>query len=215
MARREGGRRSGRGAHRQAGSLSQLPWQQVRNSYKPVEVLSEDQLDAIHRAALKILEELGVEFMSPRALDILAAGGAQVERSSGLVRFARALVEECLATAPERFAITPRNDARALEVGADAVIFGLVNGPPFVTDLDRGRRDGNFEDYKNLLRLGQSLNIVQYVTNQSVAPMDLPAETRYLDCYHAILTLTDKSFYATAVGRDRVEDALEMVAIAR
>lgn len=215
MSRREGGRRGGRGAQRQAAGLNQLPWQQVRNPYKPVEVLSADQVEAIHRAALRILEELGVEFMSGQALDILAAGGATVERASGLVRFDRGLVEESLARVPARFTMTPRNDARALEVGGDAAIFGLVNGPPFVTDLDRGRRDGNFEDYRNLLRLGQSLNIVQYVTNQSVAPMDLPPETRHLDCYQSILTLTDKSFYATAVGRDRVEDALEMVALAR
>lgn len=215
MSRREGGRRAGRGAQRQAAGLNQLPWQQIRNPYKPVEVLSADQVEAIHQAALRILEELGIEFMSTRALELLASGGADVERASGLVRFDRALVEDCIAKAPERFTITPRNDARALQVGGDAVLFGLVNGPPFVTDLDRGRRDGNFEDYLNLLRLGQSLNIVQYVTHQSVAPMDLPAETRYLDCYQAILTLTDKAFYATAVGAERVEDALEMVAIAR
>ncbi|SME88529.1 trimethylamine---corrinoid protein Co-methyltransferase [Tistlia consotensis] len=215
MSRREGGRRSGRGAQRQAGGLQQLPWQQVRNPYKPVEVLSEDQVEAIHQAALRILEELGIEFMSDRALDRLAAGGAEVERASGLVRFDRGLVEQSLATVPERFTMTPRNDAKALEIGGDAAIFGLVNGPPFVTDLDRGRRDGNFADYLNLLRLGQSLNIVQYVTHQAVAPMDLPADTRFLDCYEAILTLTDKAFYGTAVGAERVVDALEMVAIAR
>ncbi len=214
MGRREGGGRSGRGAQRQAAGPQQLTWRQVRNPYRPVAVLSDDQVEAIHRAALRILEELGIEVMSDQALDRLAAGGAEVERASGLVRFDRGLVEQALASAPDRFTMTPRNPARALELGGDAAIFGLVNGPPFVTDLDRGRRDGNFADYQDLLRLGQSLNIVQYVTHQSVAPMDLPAETRYLDCYQAILTLTDKAFYAAATGRERVEDALEMVALA-
>ncbi len=62
--RREGGR-----ARRSAGArLPQLPWTSVTNPYAPMEVLSADQLEAIHTTSMRILEELGIEVMSARAL---------------------------------------------------------------------------------------------------------------------------------------------------
>lgn len=217
MARGEERRRRGgrAGVGRDASVIQQPPWRQLVNPFAPLEVLSADQLEAVHQTSMRILEEIGIEFMSPRALDLLARAGAQVDHSSGLVKLDRGLVAEQLAKAPASVTLTPRNGSRALEIGGRNLVFSLVAGPPNVHDLDRGRRSGNFADYCDLLRLAQSLNIVHYIGNQVVAPVDLPAETRHLDCYHANLTLTDRCFHATAIGAERVVDAAEMMAISR
>jgi len=61
--RREGGR-----GRRAPGRLPQLPWQSLTNPYAPMEVLSADQLEAIHLTSLRILEEFGIELMSPGAV---------------------------------------------------------------------------------------------------------------------------------------------------
>ena len=69
-------RRDGSRARRSTGAaLPQLPWRDVRNPYRPLDVLSEDQVEAIHRTSLRILGELGIELMSPHAREIMRAYG--------------------------------------------------------------------------------------------------------------------------------------------
>lgn len=209
--RREAGR-----ARRSAGAaLPQLPWRQLRNPYAPLEILSPDQLQAIHAASLCVLEEVGIELMSARARQLFRAAGARVDETSGLVRIDRGLVDAALAAAPREFVLTPRNRARRLAFGADHVNFGLVAGPPTVHDLDRGRRPGNFADYCDFIRLAQHFNIIHLIGNQVCAPMDLPANSRHLDAYRANLIHSDRAYHCSAIGAGRALDGIRMMAIAR
>ena len=72
-----------------------------------------------------------------------------------------------------------------LTFGGNHINFGSVASAPNVSDLDRGRRPGNFADYCDLLRLAQSLNVIQFVAGYPVEPSDLPPATRHLDAHHA------------------------------
>ena len=67
------------------------PLEPIRSPYR-VRFLGEDQLDQLQAATLRILEEVGVKFPSPMALEILADHGAKVDRASQVVRFPRDLV---------------------------------------------------------------------------------------------------------------------------
>lgn len=196
-------------------ALQQLPWRQVTNPYRPIEVLSADQLEAIHEASLTVLEDIGIEFMGDAALDLLAASGAEVDRDSRLVRFDRGLVAEMLAKARPSVTLTPRNPERTIVLGGNHINFGLVAGPPNVHDFERGRRSGNYEDYCRLLSLAQSFNIIHLVGNQPVAPIELPAESRHLDCYVANVTYTDRVYHCSAIGRGRAFDGIDIAAISR
>ena len=200
---------------RSGGGVQQLPWRSVRNPYRPVEVLSADQLESIHDTSLRILEEVGIEFLSEPALDLLDASGAEVERASGLVRFDRGLIAETVAKAPSEVTLTPRNPAHGITLGGNHVNFSLVAGPPNVHDRERGRRDGNYADYCDLLRLCQSFNIIHCLGNQPVAPVELPAETRHLDCYLANVTYTDRVYHCSAIGAERALDGIDVAAISR
>ena len=200
---------------RSGGGVRQLPWRSVRNPYRPVEVLSADQLESIHDTSLRILEEVGIEFLSEPALDLLDASGAEVERASGLVRFDRGLIAETVAKAPSEVTLTPRNPAHGITLGGNHVNFSLVAGPPNVHDRERGRRDGNYADYCDLLRLCQSFNIIHCLGNQPVAPVELPAETRHLDCYLANVTYTDRVYHCSAIGAERALDGIDVAAISR
>jgi trimethylamine--corrinoid protein Co-methyltransferase len=84
-----------------------------------------------------------------------------------------------------------------------------------VHDCVQGRRDGNREDYVKILKLAQSLNAVHLIGNQPTAPMELPAETRHLDCYLDNVTYTDRVFHNTSIGADRALDGIDIAAIAR
>ncbi len=134
---------------------------------------------------------------------------------TGLTRIPREVVESAVASAPSRFTVTPRNPARCLDVGGDRIAFGLVAGPPTVSDRVAGRRTGNLDDYVTLVKLAQSFDVIHFVGNQPTSPQELPAGTRHLDTYRANLTYTDRTFHCLAIGRDRTLDGIEMMAISR
>ena len=209
--RREGGRA------RRSGSapLPQLPWQSVVNPYAPMELLSADQLESIHLTSLRILEELGIEVMSPRALDIFKAAGAEVDFKTMNVRLDRVLVEKGLRTAPSSFTLTSRNPLKQLTIGGNHLNFGLVAGPPNVHDRVRGRRSGNYGDYCDFIRLAHHFNAIHLIGNQVCAPVELAANSRHLDTYFANLVYSDLSYHCTAIGTGRTMDGIRMMAIAR
>jgi len=124
-------------------------------------------------------------------------------------------VDHAVATAPSQFVVTPRNSMRRLELGTDRIAYGLVAGPPTVSDRIRGRRTGTLEDYVTLVKLAQSFDVIHFVGNQPTSPQELPAPTRHLDTYRANLVYTDRAFHCLAIGRERTLDGIEMMAISR
>lgn len=208
-------RRSDRAPGRGASAIPQLASRRVRNPYPPMQVLSADQVEAIHEASLHILENFGIEVMSARALSLFEKAGAKVDHATQTVWLDRGMIAEALTTAPSAYALTPRNPDRQIPLGGDAINFTLVAGPPNVHDMERGRRAGNHRDYCDLIRLAQHFNCIHMLGNQVCAPIELPANSRHLDTYFANLTLTDKSFHVSAIGSGRALDGIAMMAIAR
>ncbi len=199
MSREQRPRRDKRGQ----GGLKQLPWRNHRNPYSPIEAVTADQLEAIHNASLRILEELGIEFLDDEARVILKAHGAEVQADGTRVRMPRELVLQHVAKAPRAFTLHARNPAHNLTFGANHINFGSVASAPNVSDLDRGRRPGNFNDYCDLLKLVQSFNVIQFTGGYPVEPADLPPSTRHLDAHYAAITLTDKVWHPYSLGRER------------
>ena len=208
-------RNTRRGDRSSRGQLAQLPWREVINRYHPIHVLEPDQIEQIHQASLHVLEKIGIDFLLPEALDILRKAGADTTPGDQRVHFDRGLIETSLATAPSQFTLHARNPDHNLIIGGNHINFGSVASAPHVSDLDRGRRTGNFDDFCNLVRLGQSLNIMHLFTGYPVEPVDLPPATRHLDALHGFFTLSDKTNYSYALGRERILDGIEMTRIAR
>ena len=207
----EGGRRRGR---REAQGLSQPAWRRLRNPFRPVEILDAEQVEAIHRASLRILEDIGFEVLGDHALDLLVASGADVDRAERRVRLDGAQVEALVALAPPSFTLHARNAARSLDFGADGLVFGAVGGPAFVTDLDRGRRAGNVADFRDYVRLIGALDIVHQEGGGPLEPTDLPVPTRHLEMYRILIEELDKSWQCLGAGRMVVDDAIEMSCLA-
>jgi trimethylamine---corrinoid protein Co-methyltransferase len=200
---------------RTVGGVKQLPWRSHRNPYKPIEVLSEEQIERIHDASMRILEEFGIEFLDSQARERAIAKGAELVPDTQRLRFDRNLVADYVGRAPAEFTLHARVPERNLTFGGNHINFGSVASAPNVSDLDRGRRPGNFEDYCNLLRLTQSLNVVQFIGGYPVEPADIPPATRHLDAHYAAITLTDRIWHPYSLGRERILDAVEMISIAR
>ncbi|MEX2648407.1 MAG: trimethylamine methyltransferase family protein [Alphaproteobacteria bacterium] len=202
-------------ARRGARGLRQLPWRRVVNPYAPVEVLSADQVETIHLASLGVLEDIGMEFLHDDALDLLARAGANVDRGNRRVRFDRGLILESVTKAPAEVTLHARNPERTVTLGGNRINFCMVASPPNCSDLERGKRPGTYADYCDFLRLGHSLNIIHFIGGYPVEPVDLPPESRHLDCFLGYITLTDRAWHPYALGRVRIADAIAMQGIAR
>lgn len=212
---RSGSRRGQRREREGRRGFRQLPWRNLVNPYAPIQVLSADGIEAIHQASLRILEELGIAFMLPEALDILRAAGADVNRETQVVRFDGALIEECMAKAPSSFVVHARNPEHNITFGENHINFATVGSAPNASDLQGGRRPGCYADYCDFLRLAQALNVIHLYGGYPVEPVDLPPPTRHLDCTDAFIRLGDKVFFAYSLGRERILDGIEMARIAR
>ena len=185
-------------------AVPQLPWRVVDNPHPPLEPLSADQVETIHLASLNVLENLGMEVMGDDTLDLFQKAGADVDRSTGMVRLDRGLVEQALSTAPSEFTLTPRNPAHAIKIGGNRVNFGFVSGAPNVHDRINGRRGGNLEDFKTLMKFAQYFNCVHFMGNQVAPPIEMPPNNRHLDTGKVQLTYTDKIISGIPIGAGRV-----------
>ena len=150
QTRRSGGR-DGRRAARLQAHVERTPY--LRRHMAPFEVLNEEGLSTIEYNADTILEEVGVEFRGdPDALLLLRDAGADIQGER--VRFPRGMCRQIVrATAPRQFTQFARNDANHVEIGGMHTVFAPNYGSPFVQDLDRGRRYGTIEDFRNFVKL--------------------------------------------------------------
>lgn len=208
--RRSGGRDAN--ARRGGPAISQSPWRIPINTDRPTEPVDAEGIEKIHAAVMRILEQIGIEFLHPEACRILKEHGATVDGEN--VRLDRDMVMDKIALAPNQFTITPRNPARALPIGGNHMIFGNVSSPPNCSDLDTGRRTGTLEDYRNFIKLTQYFNCIHFAGGYPVEAMDIHPAIRHLDCLYEKLTLTDKVVHAYSLGAERVDDVVEMTRIA-
>ena len=206
--------RRNRRARRTGNAIQQLEWRDLVNAYGPIKVLDDEQVQRIIDSALGILETNGMRFLEPGSRMRLVSAGADVDEETMMVRFDRSLVMEQLALAPSSFELRARNPDRQLQLGDSHLVFASVGGPAFVSDLDKGRRPGTYEEMCDYLRLVQSLNIIHQEGGGPFEAMDLPAETRHLDLYLAQYRLTDKNCQSYALGGVRARDSVEMACIA-
>jgi hypothetical protein len=99
---------------------------------RPTELLSADELESIHTGSLRVLSEIGMDFLDVDARDVLRAAGASVTPDSQRVRFDPEMVNELIKTAPSEFTLHARNPERDVQLGGDWVAFGTVGSPPNV-----------------------------------------------------------------------------------
>ncbi|TXI05517.1 MAG: methyltransferase [Pseudorhodobacter sp.] len=206
------GGRAGNKTRAGSAAIDQMPWRIPVNPDRPVEPLDAEGVQAVHKGTMRILKEIGIEFLNPEAVAILKKAGCKVTGEN--VRMDEDFVMEMMGHAPETFTITPRNPARELVMGGKHMLFVNVSSPPNAWDLERGKRSGDFETFKEFMKLTQYFNCIHIAGGYPVEPVDIHASVRHLDCLYEKLTLTDKVVHAYSLGAERVEDVMEMVRIA-
>ena len=177
------------------------------------DVLSEENLLRVEAAADRILAETGIEFRDdPVALDHWKRAGADIDGL--LVKFPPGMLREILKSAPSEFTQHARNPANNAQIGGRNVVFAPAYGSPFVMDLDKGRRFGTIEDFRNFIKLAQASPWFHHSGGTICEPTDIAVNKRHLDMVYAHLTLSDRPFMGSVTAEDRADDSIEMARIA-
>jgi trimethylamine---corrinoid protein Co-methyltransferase len=182
-----------------------------KNRLKPYDLLSGEEVAAVHKQAMTILQEIGVDFLHERARQIFSKAGMPVEGNR--VRLEEAMVMELVAKTPPTFELQARNPARTVVLGGDNVVTAPVYGPPFITDLERGRRGATIEDFNNFDKMAQAIDQIHCAGGTTVEPEDLPLGTRHLDMLYSHIRWTDKPFMGSVISAENARDTIEMAAI--
>ena len=184
----------------------------IRRSIPAVELLHSEAVEIIEHNAETVLQEVGIEFRrDPESLRLWRAAGADVQGER--VRFPRGLCRTLLATAPAAFEVHARNPARTVRFGGDATVFSPVGGPPFVTDLERGRRYATLADLVDFIKLAHMAPAIHFAGGSACEPMDIPPGKRHLDVQYAYFRHSDLACEGTPETPGHAADAVRMAEV--
>jgi trimethylamine--corrinoid protein Co-methyltransferase len=212
LRRKRAGGRAGHAQRAGTQAIDQMSWRIPVNHDRPTEPMGPEGVEAIHKGAMRILRDIGIRFLNDEALAIFARAGCKVDGQT--VFMDEDFVMEMVGRCPETFDITPRNPDRRLPIGGKHILFGNVSSPPNYWDLEHGKVSGRMDYYRDLIKLTQYFNCIHFAGGYPVEPLDSHPSVRHLDCLYEKLTLTDKVVHTYSLGKERVEDNMEMVRIA-
>lgn len=205
--RARGGGGASRRAERTAISFETARY--IERNIPNFEILNEEALQIIEANAETVLEEIGVNFVeNPAALARWRAAGADVRGER--VHIPRGLARQLIKTAPRTFTQVARNPDRNVEIGGRNLVLAPVYGPPFVRDIEGGRRYATIEDFRNFVKLGYMSKWLHHSGGTVCEPTDVPVNKRHLDMLLAHMTLSDKPFMGSVTEPSRAADSVAM-----
>jgi len=201
--------RGARKAQRQTRDITMLP--ALKRRLPLTEPMDQEQIERIDAASMHILENVGVQFRDPIALEDWKRAGAKVVGE--MVYLDRGLVRQLIKTIPETFTYHARNPANNLPFGLDHGIFVPMTGAPYLRDLDDVRRNPMLEDLANFHKLSHMLPAIHSSAHHIVEPYDHPISQRHLRITYSSMKHSDKTFMGMTTSPKNAEDVMEMCAI--
>lgn len=175
--------------------------------------MDEAGLALIEENADVVLQEIGIDFRDdPEALSLLRDAGADVKGER--VRFpggmCRALIR---SSAPAEFTQHARNPQRSVIIGGNRTVMVPAYGPPFIRNLDDGRRYATIEDFRNFVKLAYMSPGLHHSGGTICEPVDLPVNKRHFDMVYSHIKYSDKPFMGSVTHPDRARDSIDMARI--
>jgi trimethylamine--corrinoid protein Co-methyltransferase len=175
------------------------------------EILNDKGVELIHEKSMEILKEVGIDFYLDEAHQILKDHGVEMKGDTAF--FEPGLIEEYISKAPDQFTQLARNPDNNLLIGADRMVYAPVYGPPYVRDLERGRREATLEDFQNFVKLAYLSPYIHHSGGTVVEPTDISRHTRHLDMLLSHVKYSDKAFMGSVMSGANAEDSVKMVEI--
>ena len=204
--RTRAGGRSARRAIRTAPQFDMLPG--LTRGLPHCEVMDGSQVERIDNAAMDILENVGVQFRDPIALEDWKKAGAKVEGE--LVLLDRGMVRELISTIPAQFIYHARNSKNNVKLGGKHSVFVPMTGAPYLRDLEDVRRNPLLEDLAMFHKLSHMLPALHSSAHHIVEPYDHPISQRHLRITYSSMKYSDKMFMGMTTSPKNAEDVMDM-----
>ncbi|WDP88410.1 MAG: trimethylamine methyltransferase family protein [Desulfobacter sp.] len=173
--------------------------------------LTREQIHIIHNAAMRILNQTGVAFKLPEAIEIFKAHGFNTDGDK--VYFEESQVLKALETVPREFTIMARNPEKSVRLGGDHFAFGPAWAAPFVIDADGTRRNASLGDQENMCRLVQTSEYVDFAAGSMAVPAEFPPKEAATRMLHAAITMTDMPLISNPCAKENGREIAEMAHI--
>lgn len=176
--------------------------------YTPV---SAADLLAIHRTALRLLEEVGIADAPPSTLQYLTSAGCRLS-DRGRVIFPASLVEDTVARAARRFVLHGQDPSHDMEPWGRKVYFGTAGAAVNMVDAVTGAyRESTIQD---LYDIGRVVDVMEHIHffQRAVVPRDIPDafEMDFNTCYAAV-SATTKHVGSSWVSPSHCARSLQML----
>jgi trimethylamine--corrinoid protein Co-methyltransferase len=177
-----------------------------------VSFLSEAERDTLHEQTLTVLEEVGVAYNTPAAMELLEGTGAVLDRERLTARLPRELVERCLETTPRKLLLAARDPAHDVWLGDGSLSFTTDGTVTYVVDDESGERhEASAADLRALMPLFDALPNADYVW-PIVSARDLDPLTANLEIEAISFRSCAKHVQDEVRSPEYVAPLLEMIA---
>jgi len=177
-----------------------------------VSFLDKTDRETLHEQTLTVLEEVGVAYNTPAALDVLEGTGAGLDRERLTARLPRELVERCLEAAPRTVLLAARDPAHDVRLGDGSLSFTSDGTATYVLDDETGElHEGSAADLRTIMRLFDALPDLDYAW-ATVSPRDLDPRTANLETAAIAFRSCTKHVQTGVRGPQYVAPLLEMIA---
>ena len=183
----------------------------LSNALPLCEVMDGSQVDRIDAASMDILENVGVQFRDPIALEDWRKTGAKIKDER--VYLDRGLVRDLIASIPSDFTYHARNPHNNVRLGGRNAIFVPMTGAPYLRDLDDVRRNPTLDDLAMFHKLSHMMPALHSSAHHIVEPYDHPISQRHLRITYSSMKYSDKTFMGMTTSPKNAEDVLDMCAI--
>lgn len=186
--------------------------QPIIRNLPPVTVLDEEGVEAIHRASMRLLRDVGMLIVDyPPALKTFRQNGAKVEAER--VWIDEETLLHFVGQTPPSFTWRARNDVNSVPIGGNKTVLAPIYGPPFVSDYDRGRRPSTLADFHNFAKLTYMTPYLHSAGGVLCEPNDVPNAERHLDMLLGHITLSDKAFLGSVTHAHNAMDTVTVLEI--
>ena len=142
-------------------------------------LLTEEQVQELHRATLEILETIGVRVAHPEAVEMLRAAGCRVKQNN-IVLMPNWLVEESILSSPSGITIYNRKGQESMRLEGRNVYFGLGTDLIDTYDLKACQlRPSVLQDVVNATVVTDYCREIDFLAS-SALPHDVPTNTMYI-----------------------------------
>ena len=209
MSGNRSGGRSARRKIRTSINFDMLPG--LERNMPVCDVMDSIQIEKIDNASMDILENVGVQFRDPIALEDWKKAGAKI--NDEIVYIDRFLVKELIKTIPETFTYHARNPKNNVRLGGNHCVFVPMTGAPYLRDLDDIRRNPTLEDLAMFHKLSHMMPALHSSAHHIVEPYDHPISHRHLRITYSSMKYSDKMFMGMTTSPKNAEDVIDMCAI--